>query len=100
MNLVMPMQFVLIDTFQLDFDLSFQYLDAVFSKNPMDSRDFHTAQVSFYADYESEEKLMNFLRKAGNYNLQEAISICTKKSLNRALVFLFGKGMNIHWWIY
>ena len=35
---------------------------------------------------------MSFLRKAGNYNLQEAIAICTKKSLNRALVFLYGKG--------
>ena len=30
---------------------------------------------------------MAFLRKAGNYNLQEALSICDKKQLHRATVF-------------
>jgi hypothetical protein len=34
---------------------------------------------------------MGFLRKAGNYNLQEALSICDKKELYRATVFLYGR---------
>lgn len=34
---------------------------------------------------------MNFLRKARNYNLQEAISICNEKKLHRAMVFLYGR---------
>jgi hypothetical protein len=33
---------------------------------------------------------MGFLRKAGNYNLQEALAICDKKQLYRATVFLYG----------
>jgi hypothetical protein len=62
----------------------------VFAKNPGDSRGFHTLQVSLYADYEPE-KLMDFLRKAGNYNLQEALAICDKKQLYREAVFLHGR---------
>ncbi|CAF1151020.1 unnamed protein product [Rotaria sordida] len=69
------------------------YLDAVFSKNANDSRDFHTLQVSLYADYEPN-KLMGFLRKAGNYNLQEALAICDKKQLYRETVFLYGRAGN------
>jgi len=69
------------------------YLDAVFSKNSNDSRDFHTLQVSLYADYEPE-KLMGFLRKAGNYNLQEALAICDKKQLYHETVFLYGRAGN------
>jgi vacuolar protein sorting-associated protein 41 len=61
----------------------------VFCKNPNDSRDFHTRQVSLYADYEPE-KLMGFLRKAGNYNLQDALAICDKRQLYRETVFLYG----------
>ncbi len=38
---------------------------------------------------------MGFLRKAGNYNLQEALSICDKKHLYRATVFLYGKNFPI-----
>ena len=33
---------------------------------------------------------MGFLRKAGNYNLQEALAICNKKQLYRETVFLYG----------
>jgi hypothetical protein len=33
---------------------------------------------------------MGFLRKAGNYNLQEALAICDKKQLYRETVFLYG----------
>ena len=33
---------------------------------------------------------MGFLRKAGNYNLQEALAICDQKQLYRATVFLYG----------
>ncbi|CAF3876112.1 unnamed protein product [Rotaria magnacalcarata] len=69
------------------------YLDGVFSKNPNDSRDFHTAQVSLYANYEPE-KLLGFLRKAGNYNLQEALAICEVKNLYRETVFLYGRAGN------
>ncbi|CAF3554410.1 unnamed protein product [Rotaria sp. Silwood1] len=69
------------------------YLDAVFAKNPNDSRDYHTLQVSLYADYEPD-KLMGFLRKAGNYNLQEALAICDKKQLHRETVFLYGRAGN------
>lgn len=34
---------------------------------------------------------MRFLRRAGNYNLQEALSICEKKQLHRETVFLLGR---------
>lgn len=33
---------------------------------------------------------MSFLRKAGNYNLQEALTVCDKKELYRETVFLYG----------
>ncbi|CAF1302705.1 unnamed protein product [Adineta steineri] len=69
------------------------YLDAVFSRKPDDTRDFHTRQVSLYAEYEPT-KLMGFLRKAGNYNIQEALSICEKKRLPRETVFLCGRSGN------
>ncbi|CAF4148596.1 unnamed protein product, partial [Adineta steineri] len=69
------------------------YLDAVFSKKSDDTRDFHTRQVSLYAEYEPT-KLMGFLRKAGNYNIQEALSICEKKRLPRETVFLCGRSGN------
>ncbi|UJR09415.1 hypothetical protein I4U23_013656 [Adineta vaga] len=69
------------------------YLDAVFSKNPSDTRDFYTLQVSLYADY-APEKLLGFLRKAGGYNIQEAIVICEKKKLYRETVFLYGRAGN------
>lgn len=37
---------------------------------------------------------MNFLRKAGNYNLQEAISLCETKKFYREIVFLYGETTN------
>lgn len=70
-----------------------KYLDAVFTHNPNDSRDFHTRQVSLYAQFEPE-KLMQFLRKAGNYNLQEALAICEQGKLHREMVFLYGRAGN------
>jgi hypothetical protein len=33
---------------------------------------------------------MSFLRKAGNYNLQEALAVCEKRQLYRETVFLYG----------
>ena len=33
---------------------------------------------------------MGFLRKAGNYNLQDALAICEKRQLHRETVFLYG----------
>lgn len=37
---------------------------------------------------------MGFLRKAGNYNLQEALAICDRKQLYRETVFLYGMKIN------
>ena len=34
---------------------------------------------------------MGFLRKAGNYNLQEALAICEQRKLHREMVFLYGE---------
>jgi hypothetical protein len=36
---------------------------------------------------------MGFLRKAGNYNLQDALAICDKKQLYRETVFLYGRNL-------
>jgi hypothetical protein len=36
---------------------------------------------------------MGFLRKAGNYNLQEALAICDKRQLYRETVFLYGMNL-------
>lgn len=37
---------------------------------------------------------MQFLRKAGNYNLQEALAICEQQKLHREMVFLYGRAGN------
>ncbi|CAF0783646.1 unnamed protein product [Adineta ricciae] len=69
------------------------YLDAVFSKNPSDTRDYYTLQVTLYAEYDTT-KLMGFLRKAGSYSIQDAILICEKKKLYPEAVFLYGRAGN------
>eukprot|EP01100_Stratorugosa_tubuloviscum_P003657 TRINITY_DN188_c2_g2_i1.p1 TRINITY_DN188_c2_g2~~TRINITY_DN188_c2_g2_i1.p1 ORF type:complete len:925 (-),score=372.33 TRINITY_DN188_c2_g2_i1:105-2879(-) len=67
-----------------------QYLDALFSKDPKLTRDFHQKQLEFYCKYEPE-KLSFFLNKSDDYDLAKAIALCEKHERYNESVFLYVK---------
>ena len=68
----------------------FQYLDAVYEKNPQLSQDYHGQQVALYAEF-ARDKLLVFLRSSNYYPLQAAMDICEQNNFHKEMVFLLGK---------
>lgn len=74
--------------------LKHTYLDAVFTKNPRFTEDFHADQVELYAEYD-HTGLLHFLRSSNSYPLEKALKICEQRQLHEEQVYLLGRMGNL-----
>ncbi|KAA1466651.1 vacuolar assembling protein VPS41 [Dentipellis sp. KUC8613] len=68
----------------------FQYLDALFERDPHLTSDFADTQVKLTAEF-APHKLIDFLRASNYYNLEAAYNICTERDFVPEMVFLLGR---------
>ncbi|TFY77062.1 hypothetical protein EWM64_g6951 [Hericium alpestre] len=68
----------------------FQYLDALFERDPHLSSSFADMQVKLTAEY-APRRLIDFLRASHYYNLEAAYAICTERDYVSEMVFLLGR---------
>ncbi|VVT46441.1 uncharacterized protein SAPINGB_P001215 [Magnusiomyces paraingens] len=70
--------------------IAFLYLEQLTLADSFASQSFGDLQVSLYAEFD-RPKLMNFLKKHNNYNLEKASSVCEKRGYIPELVYILGK---------
>ncbi|XP_063964242.1 vacuolar protein sorting-associated protein 41 homolog [Lytechinus pictus] len=70
--------------------LLYQYLDALFQKDPNQGKDFHAMQVELYAEFD-RPRLLPFLKTSNFYPLQQALEQCEQRNFIKEMVFLLGR---------
>lgn len=70
--------------------LLYQYLDALFQKDPNHGKDFHAMQVELYAEFD-RDRLLPFLKTSNYYPLQQALEQCKQRNFIKEMVFLLGR---------
>lgn len=71
-------------------ELLFLYLQLLGSENEMLIKPFGDLLVRLYGEFD-REKLMAFLTRNDNYNLNQAIQVCESKHYTEELVYLLGR---------
>jgi hypothetical protein len=69
--------------------LSFLYLERLNEVDSFLSQGFGDLQVKLYAEFD-RPKLLKFIQKNSNYNLEMAVNICEKNDYTTELVYLLG----------
>lgn len=70
--------------------VAFLYLEQLTLSDSFASQSFGDLQVSLYADFD-RPKLMGFLKKHNNYNLEKASIVCERLGYIPELVYILGK---------
>ena len=66
------------------------YLRALFAADPFAGEAWHGAQTRLYAEFHPEE-LLDFLRRATGYDLNDALEACQGEGRERERVYLLGR---------
>ena len=66
------------------------YLRALFAADPFAGEAWHGAQTRLYAEFHPEE-LLDFLRRATGYDLNDALEACEGEGRERERVYLLGR---------